>query len=116
MVSSFSLKAYFLYMYSPQLCNNYHYYHRYYVVRQLLVLNGESFVKDLINSPLNFLVPENIQQSLAGYSVPDVYVAFQSQTYSDTLAAINSMISAVDNEDKLKAVIQHVITVSLTQI
>ena len=79
----------------------------------MLVSNGESFVKDLINTPLNFLVPENIQQTLAGYAVPDVYVAFQNQSYTDSLAAINLIISEAGNDDKLNKAIQSAINVSI---
>lgn len=81
-------------------------------MRQLLTLNGESYVKDLLNTSLNFLVPHNIQESLAGYSVPDVYIAFQKEPYSNMLAAINSTITASNSEEKLASAMQQLLSVS----
>ena len=73
---------------------------RYFVVRLLLALHGKSYVKDLINTPLNFLLPDDVQDSLASFIVPDVYVAFQKPAYPELLSMVAKVVTHSSDKER----------------
>ena len=84
---------------------------RYYVVRLLLAQHGKSYVKDLINTPLNFLLPEDVQDSLATFIVPDVYVAFQQPAYPELLSMVANVVTHSSDEETCCEAIQELVNV-----
>ena len=86
---------------------------RYFVVRLLLALHGKSYVKDLINTPLNFLLPDDVQDSLASFIVPDVYVAFQKPAYPELLSKIAKVVTHSSDEEGGSRAIQELVNVSI---
>ncbi|XP_067940321.1 E3 ubiquitin-protein ligase RNF213-like [Watersipora subatra] len=77
---------------------------RYFVIRQMLSLQGDSYVKDLINTKNNFLVPRDVQEALFSFSVPDVFLLFGGEQYQSALQSIDSIIAAED--DHLEEAVQ----------
>lgn len=78
----------------------------------MLSCHGESHVKDLINTPLNFLVPQNIQESLATFTVPDVYMAFQETSYMDIMAKVGRVITVSADKASLSTAVEQLASVS----
>ena len=81
-------------------------------MRLLLALHGKSYVKDLINTPLNFLLPEDVQDSLATFIVPDVYVAFQQPAYPELLSLVAKVVTYSADEESGAEAIQELVNVS----
>lgn len=63
------------------------------MVRHLLHNRGESYIKDLINTPLNFLVPADIRKVLASFTVPDIFSVFGGQLYTEAILITESIIT-----------------------
>ena len=70
---------------------------RYFVIRQLLDVAGESYIKDIIDdATLNSLVPEDIQKAFASFVVPDVFDMFGQGCYKDAKQLLEKEIEQTD--------------------
>lgn len=67
--------------------------YRYMVVRQLLSTSGESYVKDLINTPQTYLVPGDVKEALESFVVPDVLSVYGGDMYLTAKEAFNKLIT-----------------------
>ena len=63
-------------------------------------------MKDLINTPLNFLVPRDIQDALVSFAVPDMFGMFDSQQYKSAKDKIDYIVGQSDTEEGITKAIQ----------
>ena len=82
----------------------------------MLQVAGESYVKDLINTPLNFLVPRNIQDALASFAVPDMFGMFDDQLYKSAKDKIDDIVGQSDTEEGIEKAIQSYLEVTLRHV
>ena len=75
---------------------------------------GESYVKDLINTSYNYLVPEDVQDALASFSVPDVFGLFGGEQYKSCKRLIDDIIAQSGDDECLNAAAQSFIEVAQT--
>lgn len=68
----------------------------------MLKTDGESRIKDLINTPMKFLVPTKIQQSLSSFTVPDMFSIFGGERYEEAKAAVERIILDSGSEARLR--------------
>lgn len=68
----------------------------------MLKTDGESRIKDLINTPMGFLVPTKVQQSLSLSTVPDIFLLYGGDKYEKAIAAIERVILDSGSEAGLK--------------
>ena len=89
---------------------------RLLIGRQLFATHGESFMKDLLNNPsFNYLIPEEVRNSIENYAVPDVLAACGDDEYIQAREALRNVITHCDSEEhkfadavsKFKRVIQN---------
>lgn len=85
---------------------------RYFVVRQLLKTSGDSYLKDLINTPNNFLVPPDLRASLGLFDVPDMLSLFGGEPYNLAKAAIDTIIAESETAEGMAVAIQQFIQVN----
>lgn len=85
---------------------------RYYMVRQLLTTQGESFLKDLCRSRHSYLLPEDIQRSLDSYTVPDILAVYGGETLSDLCTAIDQFITLGGTEEGVQGIMEKLTQVS----
>ena len=78
----------------------------------MLQVAGESYVKDLINSPLNFLVPRNIQDALASFAVPDMFGMFDDQQYKSAKDKIDDIVGQSDTKEGVTTAIHSYLEVN----
>lgn len=71
------------------------------VARQLLSTAGESYLKDLLNTPQNYLVPVNIRNTLVSFTVPDALAVNGGQAYSEAKAVLDNVISSANDAARL---------------
>ena len=71
------------------------------MARQILAEHGESYLKDLMNTTLNYLIPDAVKQDLESFTVPDVLSAFGAQRYKDIKAALGTIITQSGSDDAL---------------
>jgi len=61
-------------------------------------------VKDLINTPMNFLIPSDVKKALSNYAVPDILEAFSQQTlYAEAKQLIDKIVENSSNPEKIEA-------------
>ena len=72
---------------------------RYYVARLLLATNGQSYIKDLMNTPHNYLIPDDVKRDLETFTVPDVLAVYGGQEYNRAKTAIDEVIANSANQD-----------------
>ena len=72
---------------------------RYYVARLLLATNGQSYIKDLMNTPHNYLIPEDVKRDLETFTVLDVLAVYGGQEYNRAKTAIDDLIANSANQD-----------------
>lgn len=63
------------------------------IARQLIKTHGESYLKDLVNTPRNYLVPADITRSLQTFTVPDVLSHFGGKQYKDAIPTLDQAIT-----------------------
>ena len=72
---------------------------RYYVARLLLATNGQSYIKDLMNTPHNYLIPDDVKRDLETFTVPDVLAVYGGQEYNRAKTAIDEVIANSAKQD-----------------
>ena len=75
------------------------FYFRYYIARLLYATEGESFIKDLINTPYNYLITDDVKRDLESFTVPDVLSVYGGQQYRQAKTAVDNVIAAAGNQD-----------------
>ena len=88
----------------------------YFLIRQMLQVAGESYVKDLINTPFNFLVPRNIQDALASFAVPDMFGMFDDNQYKSAKDKIDDIVGQSDTEEGVTKAIQNYVEVTFCHV
>lgn len=83
------------------------------MMRQMLVTDGESRIKDMINTPMKFLVPSDIQDSLKSFTTPDIFSVFGGEKYNQAQSAVDKVISDSATDAGLKAALNKLINVSV---
>lgn len=82
----------------------------YLVVRQLLAIGGESHVTDLINSPMNYLIPANIKRSLETFTVPDVLSLYGGDSYKTAKQDLENSFVHFTKRDKFAEALETIKT------
>ena len=72
---------------------------RYFIARLLYATEGESYIKDLINTPHNYLIPDDVKRDLESFTVPDVLSVYGGQDYRQAKTAVDNVIAAAGNQD-----------------
>lgn len=81
------------------------------MARQLLATQGESYIKDLINTPHNYLIPDDVKRDLESFTVPDVLSVYGGQQYRAAKAAIDEVIAQSTNADAFIDAVNHLMQV-----
>ena len=69
-------------------------------------MDGKSYIKDLINQRVNFLVPKDVQEILKSFSVPDYFGLFGGDVYQDAVQLIDSIITHSGQDEDVVACIE----------
>ncbi|XP_067937583.1 E3 ubiquitin-protein ligase rnf213-alpha-like [Watersipora subatra] len=77
----------------------------YMIARQLLNIAGKSYLKDLLNTPQNYLVPGDIKDSLESFTVPDALSLYGGDCYVKAKSAIDLVIISARDETAAREVI-----------
>ena len=72
---------------------------RYYVARLLLATKGQSFIKDLMNTTHNYLIPDGVKRGLESFTVPDVLAVYGGQEYRSAKVAMDEVVANSGNQD-----------------
>ena len=72
---------------------------RFYIARLLLARNGQSYIKDLMNTPHNYLIPDDVKRDLETFTVPDVLAVYGGPEYNRAKNAIDEVIAISANQD-----------------
>jgi len=71
----------------------YCYFSRYLIARQLMASRGESFIKDLVNTSLNFLLPDDVKHDLESFDVPDALSVTNQKHYRESISSLDKVIA-----------------------
>ena len=69
------------------------------VVRQLLSASGESYVKDLINTPQTYLVPGDVKEALESFVVPDALSVYGGEPYQAAKESFSKLVTESSGEN-----------------
>lgn len=82
----------------------------------MLVTDGENRIKDMINTPIRFLVPTNVQESMKSFTTPDIFLALGGNGYQQAKSAVDNIISESATDAGLTTALNALIKVSLVQV
>jgi len=77
------------------------FYFSYYVIRQLKETVGESYIKDLINTNLSFMIPRNVRDFFASFNVADIFNIFAGEEYQHAKDMVNNVIGCDESRESL---------------
>jgi len=63
------------------------------IARILLASRGESFIKDLVNTSLNFLLPDDVKQGLESFDVPDALSVTNQKHYRTCISSLDKVLA-----------------------
>ncbi|XP_067936897.1 E3 ubiquitin-protein ligase rnf213-alpha-like [Watersipora subatra] len=72
-----------------------------FIARQILSDYGEAYLKDLMTTPLNYLIPDEIKRDLESFTVPDILSVYGGQPYVEIKTAVDDVIIESASDETL---------------
>ena len=81
------------------------------MARLLLATKGQSFFNDIMKTPHNYLIPDDVKRDMETFTVPDVLAVYGGQEYKRAKAAIDEVIFNSGNQDAISSSVNKLIMV-----